>query len=557
MTRLSRIAIIFLASLPFLAPAGIQAQEQQQETPQEGQTAEPQSAMPAETAEMRGPVLDLTLDDVVERALKNNAGLTVQRYDPLSSAQDVRSAEGAFDPNLLGQVRRNSTDSPATTAFSPNINTKTWIWNFGANQLIKTGAVWTLAFNNQRLDTTSPFSSFNPSYSSNLTLGITQPLLQNFKTDFQRTNLRVSKNNREVSDIAFRETVINLVANVKKLYYDVVFSIDNLAAQRKSLALAKKLLSENEIKVKVGTLAPLDVVQAQSEVAGREGDVIVAENAQANAEDLLKAAIFPKNDPEMWALRINPVSRPTAERREINVVGATQNALDHRTDITVARKNIESLGLSLNLAKSEVLPRLDLVGSYGATGQGGTQLVRDPEAGFGGPVIDTIPGGYGDAVSSVFNRDYPGWMVGVNMSFPLFNRQARATKAKAEIAIEQAQASLTRLELQIATEVRNAGRSVESDLQLVDATHAARILQERRLDAEEKKFAAGMSTNFFVTQAQRDLAVAEVNELQAVLNYRKSLIEFDRVQDAGPSSAGAVLVTALAGQGRSGQTTQQ
>jgi outer membrane protein len=295
------------------------------------------------------------------------------------------------------------------------------------------------------------------------------------------------------------------------------------------------------------------VVQAQSEVASREGDVITAENARVNAEDLLKAAIFGSNDPAMWALKIVPTDHPTAERRDVDVDAALRNALDRRTDITVARKNLESLGLNLRLAKNAVLPQLDVVGSYGATGQGGTQLIRDTSNGFGGPVVDTIPGGYGDALDSVFRRDYPGWMVGVNLSIPILNRQAKASRAKAQISQEQAQASLTRLELQIATEVRNAGRSVEANSKLVDATHAARVLAERRLDAEEKKFAAGMSTNFFVTQAQRDLAVAEVNELQAILNYRKSLIEFDRVQDAGPNSAGAILLTAFAGQSQLGQ----
>ena len=140
-------------------------------------------------------------------------------------------------------------------------------------------------------------------------------------------------------------------------------------------------------------------------------------------------------------------------------------------------------------------------------------------------------------------------MIGVNLSVPILNRQGKAARAKAQISEEQAQADMTRLELQIATEVRAAGRAVQTNWNLVDATHAARVLADRRLDAEEKKFAAGMSTNFFVTQAQRDLAVAEVNELQAILNYRKSLIEFDRVQDAGPNSAGAIFVTANAGQG--------
>jgi outer membrane protein len=538
MSRQKRFAFTLLASLPLLAPASLLAQEDQ------SQPAAKEMSVPEVMPEPPDdrPVLELSLDDAVERALKSNANLTVERFNPMSSAQDVRSAEGAFDPSLAAQVHRNSNDSPATTSFSPNITTSTWTWDLGASQLLKTGALWSLSFNNQRQNTTSPFTSFNPSYSSNLTLSLTQPLLKYFKTDSQRTQLRVSKNNREVSDIAFRETVVNTVANVKKLYYDVVFSIDNLAAARKSFTLAKKLLNENEIKVKVGTLAPLDVVQAQSEVASREGEVISAENARINAEDALKAVIFPKNDSEMWGLQIQPKDRPSADAHPVDVAAAIKNALEHRTDIVAARKNLESLGLSVRLADSSLLPQLDLVGSYGTTGQGGTQLIRDTTNGFGGPVIDTVPGGYGDALSSVFGRDYPGWMVGVNMSFPIFNRQAKASQARARISRDQAEASLTRLELQIATEVRAAARTVETNFKLVEATGAARVLADRRLDAEEKKFGAGMSTNFFVTQAQRDLAVAEVNELQAIANYRKSLIEFDRVQDAGQGTGGGVAV---------------
>jgi outer membrane protein len=539
MSRHKRIAFTLLASLTLLVPESLRAQEDQSQTaPKEEMSVPAVEPAPQDTR----PVLELSLDDAVERALKNNANLTVERFNPLSSAQDVRSAEGAFDPNITGQLHRNSNDSPATTSFSPNITTSTWTWDLGAQQLLKTGALWSLSFNNQRQSTTSPFTSFDPSYSSNLNLSLTQPLLKNLKTDAQRTQLRVSKNNREVSDIAFRESVVNTVASVKKLYYDVVFSIDNLAAARKSFTLAKKLLNENEIKVKVGTLAPLDVVQAQSEAASREGEVISAENARINAEDALKSAIFPKNDSEMWGLQIQPKDRPSADPHPVDVNAAIKNALERRTDIVAARKNLESVGLSVRLADSTLLPQVDLVGSYGTTGQGGTQLIRDTTNGFGGPVIDTVPGGYGDALSSVFGRDYPGWMVGVNLSFPLFNRQAKASQARARISRDQAEASLTRLELQIATEVRAAARTVETNFKLVEATGAARVLADRRLDAEEKKFGAGMSTNFFVTQAQRDLAVAEVNELQAIANYRKSLIEFDRVQDAGQGTGGGVAV---------------
>jgi len=497
----------------------------------------------ARAQENERPVLELSLDEAVERALKNNTDLAVEKFRPESSAENVRAAKGAYDPFITAQVNKRSSDTPGQSAFSggDKVNTDTLVWNFGASQLFKTGGVLDVAFDNNKVDTNNVFTNFNPSYSSNLNLSLTQPLLRNFSIDSSRQQLRVAKNNREISDVQFRQTVINTISNVKKAYYDIIAGIDNLDAQRKSLDLAKKLLNENEIKVKVGTLAPLEVVQADSEVAGREEGVIVAETNLAQLEDILKAAIFPKNDPAVWSLRIVPTDKPTAEGVPVDAEAAIKSALEKRTDVIAARKALENNDLAIRLARNQVLPGVDLVAAYGSTGLGGTQIIRD---GFGGPVIQTIPGGYGDATSSVFGRDFPSWVVGVNMSYPLFNRRARANSAQARIAKDQALASLNRLELQVAQEVRNAARNVEAGFKRVESTRAARVLQERRLDAETKKFAAGMTTNFLVTQAQRDLATASVAEISAVLNYRKSLIEFERVQEAGfGGGSGVVLST--------------
>jgi len=501
----------------------------------------PLTAARAQEPEAR-PTLELGLDDAVERALKNNTDLAVERFRPESSAQDVVSAKGAYDPFLTGRLDKNSRTDPPQNAFTggDKVSNDTVTWNFGASQLLKTGGVFDVGFNNNKSTTDSVFTTFNPSFNSSLNMSLVQPLLKNLKIDSARAQLRVSKNNQAVSDVQFRQTVINIVANVKKAYYDIIAALDNLTAQQKSLTLAQKLLAENQIKVRVGTLAPLDVVQAESEVASREEGVIVAEALLASVEDTLKAAIFPANDPATWALSIVPTDRPTAEREEIDIDAATKKALEERTDITVARKNLESDDIAIQFARSQLLPGLNLQAGYGGTGIGGTGLVRD---GFGGPVIETIPGGYGDAVSSAFGGDFPTWTLGVNLSYPLFNRQAKASAARARISKDQALASLTRLEMQIAQEVRAAGRDVQSNFKRVESTRAARVLQERRLDAEEKKFAAGMSTNFLVTQAQRDLADASVAEIRAGLDYRKSLIEFERVQQAGVGAGSGIVLS--------------
>ena len=277
-------------------------------------------------------------------------------------------------------------------------------------------------------------------------------------------------------------------------------------------------------------MAPLDVVSAQSEVASREEGVIVAEAALLDAEDAIKSAIFPKNDPSVWALRIVPTDRPTAEPVVVDVEAATIRALDARTDVVAARKGLENAETNVHYASNQLLPDLSLIAAYGSSGIGGTVIQRE---GFGGPIIGTTPGGYNDALSSVFGRDFPTWTLGVNFTYPVFNRQGAATSARARISLEQTQTSLRRLEMQVASEVRSAGRAVETNYKRVESTRAARVLAEQRLDAEQKKFAAGMSTNFAVTQAQRDLALAAVAELRAVADFRKSVVNFDRVQVAG------------------------
>jgi len=497
------------------------------------------------------PELALSLDDVVERALENNIDIAVEKYTPETAQQNLRASMGDYDPFLSAVVDHNDRTSPATNAFTggDQVTQKTQNWSFGVSQLLPTGADVSLSFNNTKTDTDSVFSTFNPSYNSTFNIGFSQPLLRDLKINATRQNIRIRKNNLEISDKQFHQVVINVVANVKSLYYDLIFAIDNLAAQRNSLALAQKLLEENRIKVRVGTLAPLDVVSAESEVATREESVIVAQAALEDAEDAIKQVIFPANDPEMWHLRIVPTDRATAEPREIDVEAAIQNALANRTDVQITRKNLENNQISLDFAHNQTLPAVDLQARYGTIGVGGTGLIRD---GLGGPVIDTIPGGYSDALSQVFGNDFPTWRVGVQVSYPILNRRAQGNAAVAQLSKERAELGLKRLELQVAREVRSAARRVATDFQRVDSTRAARVLSARRLDAEEKRFAAGMSTNFFVTQAQRDLAFAEVSELQAIADYLKSLIEFDRVQEAG---LGGVTITGGAGNATGGTGT--
>ncbi len=482
------------------------------------------------------PVLELSLADVVERALKNNTDIAVQRYSPEIDAADVQSVEGAYDVVVTSDLNANSRTVPASNAFTggDKVDTDTWTWDFGASKLLGTGGSLRVDYLNNKQDTNSVYAVFNPTYNATIGAALTQPLARDFKTDATRTNLRVAKLTRDISDEQFRQVVTNTVALAKKQYYDISFAIDNLEAKRKSLALADKLLSENRIKVKVGTLAPLDVVEAEAEVASRAEGVIQAEALLASVQDNLKQTLLPANDTAMWSVSIVPTDRPTAAPPSVDLEAAIGTALRGRTDVVAARKGLERSDASLRFAKNQLLPAIDLVASYSGSGVGGTTLIRD---GFGGPVIGEVPGGYGDAAGDAFSFDFPNWVVGVRVSVPLGNRTARGNEARARLSREQAEAAMRRLELNVVAEVRTAARNLESGFKSVEATRAARTLAQRRLEAEEKRFAAGMSTSFLVTQAQRDLADAEVNDIRAVANYTKYVIDFERVQVAGGSLA--------------------
>jgi outer membrane protein TolC len=483
------------------------------------------------------PTLEVSLDAAVKRALESNADLAVAKFDPELAAEGVNSARSYYDPFASTTLLKSSSANPQTSFFSggQTVTTKTELWNFGLSQYLPTGASVNVAFNNNKADSNNVFNTFNPTYSSNLVGSISQPLLRNFKIDSGRAQIRIAKKNREISDVQFRQTVVNTVANVKALYYNLIYAIDNLGAARKSLDLAKKLLNENEIRVKVGTMAPLDIVQARSEVATREEGVIVAESGVYDAEDSLKQNLFAESK-DTWNLRVLPSDRPTADFMPVDVEAAIRTAFEKRTDIVAARKGLERADIGVEQTRNSTLPQLDLVASYGGSGVGGTQL-RDAN---GDALVPPVPGGYGDATGQVFGFDFPTWRVGFNISYPILNRQAKAAAAEARISKEQALASFRRLQLNAAVEIRTAGRAVETNFKRVASSRAARVLAAERLDAEQKKFEAGMSTNFFVTQAQRDLTVAEVAELRAILDYRISQSAYERSQEAGVGGSGAL-----------------
>jgi outer membrane protein TolC len=245
-----------------------------------------------------------------------------------------------------------------------------------------------------------------------------------------------------------------------------------------------------------------------------------------------------------------PTDRPDFRPERVDIEAAVRKALENRTDLDQARKQLQGNDVTIEGLRNAVLPALDLSVNYGLAGLGGTQFERDR---LGGAILRTFPGGYSQALNNIGNFDAPNWSFGLNLTYPIGTSAADAGLARARLQIQQTQAQIRQLELNAATEVTNAALQVESNLKRVEAASAARELAQRRLEAEQSKFEVGMSTNYFVVQAQRDLRDSQNVELRTMLDYRKSLVDFERVQETSLSRAG---ITVVAGSGVSNTTAR-
>jgi len=547
-------AAVLCAAVPALAqnkPDEARISELARDAPRQFEAARADSqtrpTVPATTA---GPAFELTLDEATARALERNLDLAVERLNPLIQDANLERLHAAYRPTLTSQVGHLARVQPPTSQLNGGVivQNDTSTYNAGVNQALKWGGGdVAVTFNNNKQVTSNLFANFNPTYNSNFSATLTQPLLRDFRIDGTRQQLKVTAINREISDIQLKGTLATTVANVRNAYWELVFSVQAVDVAVGSLDLADKLVQDNKARVEVGTMAPLDVVQSEAEAATRRQALAQAEATMRTAELSLKRLIVNGTDDPLWRATLTPIDRPEFRSEPLDVETAVRTALSSRTDLAQARKTLDSNDITIKFLRNQQLPALDVLANYGMAGLGGTQYVR---SGLGSTqVLETIPGGYGNAWSTLTGRDYPTWNFQVNFSYPLGGSAADAVYARSRVQRNQTAAQLKALELQVATDVTNAALQVESSLKSYEAATVARSLAETRLSAEQSRFEVGLSTNFFVVQAQRDLATAQNSELRALLNYRRSIVDFGRVQEA-PATRGVnaiTLVTAGAG----------
>lgn len=485
-------------------------------------------------ARLGAPELRLSLREAVTVALQHNISLEVSRLSLASSRQGFLAATGIFDPVAkLDFSEASSTTRATNQLIGADVNVaKRRQLNLGLTQVLPPGTALGVSWNNSRSETNSQFYFINPAYDSSLGLTLTQPLLRGFGTDVNRTYIEVARREHDISRLEFERLVIGIVQSVEDAYWNLVYARENLEVARTSLTLALDLLEQTRTRVRIGTSAPIDIVQSEATVAAREQDIILAENAVEAAADNLKFLMGFEN-PEDWRSVIVPVDKLEVGIEPVDAEEATRTAMAQRLEVKQRLLGEEISRLGVVAAHNATRPRLDLVASYGLTGASGTY--RDPQSG------QVIAQGWSDALEQIANRDYDRWSAGVQLSVPLGNTEARANLAQRRFALAQARQQLAALRQSIVAEVRGAVRNLDAGAKSIAAAAKARELAERNLDAEQKKFANGMSTNFQVLKIQEDLAAAQARELQSLVLYRKNLVALKVATGTLLASAGVKL----------------
>jgi outer membrane protein TolC len=490
----------------------------------------------------RSQTITLTLDEAVQRAVEHNPDLTIVRLATEVEAARVGESKSAYTPVFGTTLGRSSNTTPPTNFLlgTTGVDTRDWFSSTGIRQRVPVGnGTWSVSWDASRTTSNSPLNSFDPSVQSGFQLAYSQPLVRDRKIDAARQQYIIAKRNEASSELRFRESVVQTVAAVKQAYWTLKALRANVIVQQRSLDLAEQLAKENGVRVRVGQSPPLDLVQVESEVADRRENLIRARAAADDGEDRLRRLIMDPNDASFWRASLDLVDEPAGRIPPPDVDAIVAKAINERYDVGRARNDVGNAAANVEFFSNQRLPDVRLETSYRGSGLSGSQLLRTGT--FPGTVIGSVNSGFGDALGQAFRNDYPTWSVGVTVNYPLGRSFEDVSRVQAEVERRQAAARVASLQLDVAASIRQAARQVRSTAEREDAARAGATLAEQRLDSEQKRYEVGLSTSFLVTQAQRDLLQAQVNLLQATLDYQSSLVNFEALQLAPASSAGDVV----------------
>jgi outer membrane protein TolC len=548
-----------------------------------------------------GSKLRLSVEDAIALALENNLDISVARYNLGFAQTDLlrarsggatRGVPGAFSSSALfsgaigggississgsttsasgvtgsggatnvgvigccdpvagaqfGWDRRTSPLNYIVVSGAPVVTTQTTngVAYFGQGFL--TGTSYAVAINGYRQSTTSLNTLFNPVVPTGLTVGFDQQLMNGFGYRANAKFIRIAQNDLKISNSVFRQQVITTVAQVLNLYWDYLSYKENVRVAEQALAYSEKLLSDNKRQVEIGTLAPIEVVRAESEVASDQQNLIVAQTSLQQQAELIKTALSRKVDSELISTQIDAVDKlPEPRPDDIPPLDqALKQALQNRPEVEQADLNVRYESIVVKANRNALLPTLDLFATYAPTGLSGLSSALGPcPSGYtanGNQCLanglETIPRpmlvsnqGISQSLSQLFHGNYPDYSFGFTLQFPIRNRSAQADVARSLLEQRQLEEQLQKQKNQVEQDVRSAEIGVIQAKAQIEAAVKAVLLAQRTLDAEQKKFQLGESTVFLVIQAQRDLATAEGNEVKARSTYAKALTQFQQV----------------------------
>jgi len=483
-----------------------------------------------ERAEKDGTAYHVSLTELTKLALRNNLDIAISDTNEELYQAKILQAHGPYDPAISFALNLRDTTQPntnLTVQASGNSNfTKTDTWNFQFNQNVATGGSLVASLQSNRTDTNQIFALINPQYNTTSSIQFTQPLLRNRHIDQNRGTIKIANLDLKINDSQFKQTVTNTIATIQGVYWDLVYAIQNYDFTRQSVKLAQITVDQNREKVRIGTASPMDVTVAQATVASRMVDLISAQQTINIAENNLISTISNDHKSDLWQKVIVPTDSADFVAYKADLNRSIDAALRYRPELEQYDLQMQENDVSYAVDKNQKKWQLDAVGSFGTVGVAGPQsytynaLTQNETAN----IPNSLVGGIGTAYQTLFSQGFMNWMVGVNIQIPLRNRSLEGQLGQLQVQKKQLLMNRKSQEQKIAVQIRNAVDDLESNKQKVETAKVARQLAEAQLDAENKRFQAGMSSNFLILQRQNDLFTAQAAELQASVAYKKAII---------------------------------
>lgn len=488
-------------------------------------------------AELRNPVrlsefvvdgkLELSLKNYIDLVLANNTDIEIARLSVEIPKNQILRAGAIFDPLFIGRfaATRAVSQTSDILAGANELSQLNQPWNFNYQQTLSTGALVQFGFNGQKASTNSQFQTFNPSYTTNMALTFTQPLLRGRGGSIVRLPISVARSRVRQSQYNLADTLLDLLTAAETAYWNVIEARENLRVQEQSLALNDAALKRAQRELELGATSPLEIFQPQAQYANAEIFVTQARYRLSLQEIALRRQMGADLDPEIRKLPIvltEPVTAPNGE--EFDKEAMVQKAMS-RPDMKSAMQSLDIDELNIRLAKNNLLPSFNLGGGYTSAGRGGVFFPRTGTGlNVGSTPLAPIPGGLGDAFSQLFNFGFPTYNFSLTLSLPLRDRRATADLADAAIQRKRDMLFVRTTEQNVRLEVLNAINQVEQSKASLKLAQIARDLANKRVEAEQKKYELGTTVIFFVLAAQSDLTAAEGALVTQTVGYRRNLL---------------------------------